>query len=208
MATSWRVARSLDKLLGQINAAHPARSKAADGAIGDIAHSTTVSEHNPDRNGVVRARDFTHDPDHGFDAHAMADALIASRDPRILYVISRGRIASSVVQPWKWRTYTGSNRHDHHAHVSVVGDPSLYDSVRPWTIIDRKPQPAQEDDPMEPKDANVLWTTPQTRKGTLKEDAPIESPLAILSRTARATETIIAELRALAARVDELEKGQ
>lgn len=133
MAGSWRVARSLDALLAQINAAYPNRSKAADGSIGDAAHAASVSDHNPDAHGVVRARDYTHDPAHGFDAHAMADALIASHDPRIAYVISRGRIASSTISPWKWRTYTGSNRHDHHAHVSVVSD-SRADDTRAWKI--------------------------------------------------------------------------
>lgn len=136
MGGPWRVAKSLDTLLAQINAAYPNRSKAADGAIGDTAHAASVSDHNPDQYGVVRARDYTHDPDHGFDAHAMADHLIASRDPRIKYVISRGRIASATISPWVWRTYTGSNRHDHHAHVSVVAD-SRADRTDPWTITEK-----------------------------------------------------------------------
>lgn len=146
----WRVARSLDQLLAQINTAYPDRSKAADGSIGDAAHAASVSDHNPDQYGVVRARDYTHDPDHGFDAHAMADALVASRDPRIKYVISRGRIASSTVSPWVWRTYTGTNRHDHHAHVSVVPD-ARADDTRPWAITQH-----QEEDDMTPQQAKQL----------------------------------------------------
>lgn len=204
MAASWRVARSLDQLLAQINAAHPKRSKAADGSIGDAAHASTTSEHNPDRNGVVRARDFTHDPTHGFDAHAMADALVASRDPRILYVISRGRICSSVVRPWVWRAYTGSNRHDHHAHVSVVAEPRLYDSVRPWTITSTKPQPNKEI-PVNTKDANLLWTTPQTKTGTIGGSETNESPLAILTRVARNVEALHTKVDELTKRVAELE---
>ena len=133
MGGPWRVAKSLDTLLAQINAAYPNRSKVADGAIGDAAHAASVSDHNPDQYGVVRARDYTHDPARGFDAHAMADRIVASRDPRIKYVISRGRIASSTISPWVWRPYDGSNRHDHHAHVSVVPD-ARADSTKPWTI--------------------------------------------------------------------------
>jgi hypothetical protein len=175
MAAPWRVARSLDQLLAQINAAHPNRSKAADGSIGDAAHAASKSEHNPDSNGVVRARDFTHDPARGFDAHAMADALIASRDPRILYVISRGRIASSVVQPWRWRAYTGTNRHDHHAHVSVVAEPRLYDSTRPWRITDRTTPPTKGDDDVTPDDikaiAAAVWATPVPRPGNTPASA-------------------------------------
>lgn len=137
MGGPWRVAKSLDTLLAQINAAYPNRSKVADGAIGDTAHAATTSDHNPDQYGVVRARDYTHDPAHGFDAHAMADRIVASRDPRIKYVISRGRIASSTISPWVWRAYEGSNRHDHHAHVSVVAD-SRADNTTPWTITAAK----------------------------------------------------------------------
>lgn len=136
MGASWRVAKSLDTLLAQINAAYPDRSKVADGSIGDAAHAASVSDHNPDQNGVVRARDYTHDPEHGFDAHAMADRLIDSHDPRIKYVISRGRIASATIAPWTWRTYTGTNPHDHHAHVSVVAD-ARADSTSPWTITEK-----------------------------------------------------------------------
>ena len=133
MGASWRVAKSLDTLLAQINAAYPNRSRIADGSIGDAAHAASVSDHNPDQYGIVRARDYTHDPAHGFDAHAMADRIVASHDPRIKYVISRGRIASATISPWVWRTYTGENPHNHHAHVSVVPD-SRADNTNPWTI--------------------------------------------------------------------------
>jgi hypothetical protein len=143
MVAPWRVARSLETLLAQINAAYPNRSKVADGSIGDAAHAASVSDHNPDQYGVVRARDYTHDPAHGFDVHAMADRLIASRDPRIKYVISRGRIASATISPWVWRTYSGTNPHDHHAHVSVVAD-SRADNPNPWSIT--AAAPPQEDD--------------------------------------------------------------
>jgi len=135
MATKpWRPAKSLDVLRYQINAAYPGRNKASDGTIGDSAHSKTKSEHNPDANGVVRALDITHDPAKGVDCGKIIDALVASRDPRILYVIWNRRICSSKVQPWKWRAYNGSNPHDHHFHLSVVDDPALYDNEGPWAI--------------------------------------------------------------------------
>ena len=43
---AWRVARSLDVLLGQLNALAPERSKASDGSIGDAAHASRSSDHN------------------------------------------------------------------------------------------------------------------------------------------------------------------
>jgi len=102
---SWRLARSLVVLRQQVNDLSPNRSKVSDGTVGDLAHSRRKSEHNPDSKGRVRALDLTHDPAHGVDSHALAEALLASRDPRILYIISRGRIASGAggKQPWSWR---------------------------------------------------------------------------------------------------------
>jgi hypothetical protein len=130
----WRDAKCLDVLLRQVDAAFPGRAKQNDGTIGDAAHQATHSEHNPDENGIVRARDITHDPAHGLDARKLAEALIASRDNRILYVISNAEICSSVVSPWKWRPYNGSNPHREHMHLSVVENPALYDDERPWRI--------------------------------------------------------------------------
>mgnify|MGYP001562524195 CR=1 FL=1 len=62
---SWRVAKSLDVLLAQINALSPNRDKSSDGSIGDANHSARTSDHNPDDAGVVKARDFSNDPAHG-----------------------------------------------------------------------------------------------------------------------------------------------
>jgi hypothetical protein len=131
---SWRVAKSLNVLLDQINAIAPKRDTSSDGSIGDSAHASRPSDHNPNDDGVVQARDFTHDPPHGFNSWEFADKLRQAKDPRIKYVISNGRIFSSVTSPWVWRPYHGSNAHAHHVHVSVRDDPALYDNVRPWNI--------------------------------------------------------------------------
>ena len=124
-----RIAKSLDTLRSQINAAYPGRKKANDGWIGDAKHAASQSEHNPDRNGVVRALDITHDPAHGVNARQIAEALVASRDPRILYIISNSQIVRSYPRSgttvWKWGPYFGSNPHSAHFHTSVVSDPKL-----------------------------------------------------------------------------------
>src|SRR5215472_9581086 len=61
----WRVAKSLARLRTQINDAFPQRSKSSDGTIGDAAHASRSSDHNPwivdDGIGVVSAFDVTHD---------------------------------------------------------------------------------------------------------------------------------------------------
>jgi lysozyme family protein len=136
----WRVAKSLDKLLAQVNTARPHRSKSSDGSIGDASHAASTSDHNPwvrDASmGVVTARDITHDPKGGFDSYKCAEVLRTKRDKRIKYVISNRKIFSSVSSPWTWRTYTGANAHDHHVHVSVQSTKALYDNTADWDLGD------------------------------------------------------------------------
>jgi len=139
---TWRTAKSLDILLRQINALSPNRDKSSDGSIGDESHASRSSDHNPwvhdaEGNGVVTARDFTNDPKHGVVSDKIAHMLIDSRDDRIKYVISNGKIASGSgqAQPaWVWRKYTGTNPHDHHCHVSVKPDRAHYDDDGPWQL--------------------------------------------------------------------------
>ena len=130
---AWRLARSLATLRGQINALSPNRSKISDGTIGDVAHAARASDHNPDSGGIVRALDLTHDPAHGIRGKVLANALLASRDRRIKYVISDGEIAAGAdgPKPWQWRKYAGANPHTHHVHVSVVAGAAGEDH-RPW----------------------------------------------------------------------------
>lgn len=143
---TWRTARSLDVLLAEINAAAPKRSKASDGSIGDDKHASRDSDHNPfvkvDGEGIVRARDFTHDPQGGLDCNVLAKrlaALIAARSHPALrhgaYVIWNGRIFSYDRRDEGWRPYTGSNPHDHHCHLSVALDPKGFDSTQPWGVM-------------------------------------------------------------------------
>lgn len=126
-----RIAKSLGVLRDQINKMAPARRKTSDGWLGDPAHAARVSDHNPDSIGIVRALDITHDPAHGVDAGAIADQLRRSKDQRIKYVISNRRIASP--PGWAWRSYSGSNPHTMHFHLSVV-KAAIADTVRPWAI--------------------------------------------------------------------------
>lgn len=127
-----RAAYSLKTLLGQINARFPYRDKASDGGIGDPAHAARVSDHNADASGVYHAYDFDHDPDsNGLDCYVLKNALIASRDPRIKYIIFMRRIwyAKSRTEVY----YDGVNAHDHHMHLSVVGD-GPGDDPRVWAL--------------------------------------------------------------------------
>lgn len=141
---TWRMAKSLEVLLKQINEISPNRSKESDGGIGNAEHSSRSSDHNPDDDGVVCARDFTNDPAHGIVSQKLAEALVASRDKRIKYVISNKRICSGEGQDhtaWQWRPYPvppNKNPHDHHCHISVTK--AGRDDVSPWHL-DISPAP-------------------------------------------------------------------
>lgn len=145
-AIDWRPAESMLALRDQINARFPGRSKASDGILGDIRHcgggAPKTSDHCPwvrdGSKGVVTAIDITNDPAHGCVSEAIAQALIAGRDPRIKYVISNRKIAASYPAggkpAWTWRPYNGDNPHNKHFHLSVLPDKALYDSRASWTL--------------------------------------------------------------------------
>lgn len=129
----WRVASSLIHLRDQVNKLFPNRNKENDGTIGDAAHASRTSDHNPwVDGGVVTAMDITHDPHNGFDSYKFAEELRQGRDPRIKYVISNRRIFSAQASPWIWRAYNGSNPHDHHVHISVLPNKVKYDDATDW----------------------------------------------------------------------------
>jgi hypothetical protein len=142
-ATRWRVAKSLLVLRDQVNQAVPNRSKASDGFIGDAAHASRNSDHNPwirDGNvGVVTAFDITHDPAKGCDSGAIAEAIRGSRDARVKYIIWNRRIANSGPiggnPAWAWRPYSGTNPHTKHVHISVKPDQASYDSSTEWAVF-------------------------------------------------------------------------
>ena len=100
------------------------RDRTSDGWIGDSRHSARKSDHNPDGQGWVRAIDIDRDLSGKPKPDLMPDVadqlrILAKRDKRISYIIFAGKIASSK-SLWRWRTYTGINKHDHHCHISFT----------------------------------------------------------------------------------------
>ena len=131
-----RMVESLKVFRDQVNALAPKRSRASDGWIGDAKHAARHSDHNPEPDGTVDAFDVTNDPTNGVDTQKVADALVASKDKRISYIICNGKIVSGRKgpKPWVWRKYTGANGHYHHMHLSVLDDHQ--DDKTPWKIED------------------------------------------------------------------------
>lgn len=161
---AWRVARSLSKLFAQENAISPGRNKASDGTIGDAAHQQGQSDHNPryvaalGSTPVVLAADITHDPAKGIDTYAQADRLRRSKDSRISYVISNRRITGPRYG-WNWSSYSGSNPHSKHMHVSVVAT-TLADQERNWDLATGATPPPAAAGPFEEDEVHIELTSP------------------------------------------------
>jgi hypothetical protein len=125
---SWKLSKAAAQLREQIDDCYPERSRKSDGTIGDSRHSAKKSDHNPDKNGWVRALDITSDL--GVSSDETADLVEqirkyakTAKKKRISYIIYNGRIASPILN-WKWRKYRGSNPHKAHFHCSftTLGD--------------------------------------------------------------------------------------
>ncbi len=113
-------------LRNQINKRWPKRDKRSDGWIGDKAHVSRHSDHNPDARGLVHALDIDKDldPKDLGAAQRLANQIVAYASSgipganRIKYVVFNDQIASGTypTSMWKWR---GSGYgHMHHIHVS------------------------------------------------------------------------------------------
>lgn len=114
------------QLREQFDDSFPDRDRRSDGWIGDPRHASRPSDHNPDKQtGIVRALDVDRDVSGSTKPDLMPDLADQIRlcakagDKRIAYVIFAGRIASPRMG-WRWRTYKGSNPHNHHLHVSFT----------------------------------------------------------------------------------------
>jgi murein L,D-transpeptidase YcbB/YkuD len=117
----------------QINEAYPNRDKGSDGTVGDLRHSRSKSDHNPNAKGVVTAIDIDEDIAPGATVAGIVSALQASRDARIKYLIYEGRITEKG-DIRRWKRYNGANSHSHHVHISVSADPNLYDDASDWDL--------------------------------------------------------------------------
>ena len=132
---AWVLTRGLTRVRSELDTVFPSRDRTSDGSVGDQAHASGVSGHNPDRTGraeyrdgdaldEVRAIDVDRDlaPGSATDwmelvvQHLVKKARSGQYVP-FRYIIYKGRIWSRT-DGWKTRTYTGANRHDKHAHLS------------------------------------------------------------------------------------------
>jgi hypothetical protein len=171
-----RLAFSLVTLRNQVNVLAKDRSKISDGWIGDKKHASRKSDHNPVK-GIVHALDITNDPANGMDSHKLAEALIASKDKRISYIIDHGQIISGAggPSPWRPRKYTGANSHSHHVHISVTATGA--DDGSPWDInMDTAPlgEPVKEHPVLREGDAGPHVKTLQSLLRSQGQDVRVD----------------------------------
>lgn len=155
---AWRLASSLVTLRAEVNGFAPKRSKLSDGTLGDQAHASRASRHNPNKFGVVTAVDITHDPAGGCDIHAIVRRLVKDPHQELAYVISNAQVAKRSTG-FRWEPYRGINEHRKHAHIATgVGSDSNplppYDSTLPWGVS--QPEEDMTDDQAKTLDALEL----------------------------------------------------
>ena len=109
-------------VLRQATALKPKRGKASDGLLPSAAHlkASPNSDHN-----TGFAVDLTHDPVFGISGDDVFFEL--QKDPRVKYLIFKGRIWSKEKGN---RVYTGSNPHNKHVHISIKE--TMGDDTSPW----------------------------------------------------------------------------
>ena len=122
-----KLSKAAIQLREQIDDCFSERDRASDGWIADVRHMRAgkPSDHIPDE-GWVRAIDIDADLTGKSKPEIMPDLaneirIFAKSDKkkRISYIIFKGRIASPILG-WKWRKYTGANKHEKHVHISFT----------------------------------------------------------------------------------------
>lgn len=150
MAT-WVLIPCLRQLFAEFNEIAPERDKASDGAVGDTAHQSSTSDHNPDETGSVPI----HDVDRTNEVHAIdVDADLRESDltmervvqfllgrcrsgseKRLRYIIFNRRIWSAS-SDWVRKTYAGASPHTEHAHFSASYESKHEASMASWYLED------------------------------------------------------------------------
>ena len=137
-------------LRDQVNRKWPKRDKRSDGWIGDRAHASRVSDHNPNKAGVVHAIDIDENMGKGRNRNGRTAKRLANQlldyaasglagASRLKYVVYENRIASGTYRKtfWSWRH--GNWGHEAHIHVSFTSAADRDGSVFPLPILTRSP---------------------------------------------------------------------
>lgn len=140
MSTKPYLIPCLVQLRSEFNTEAPNRDKGADGWIGDPAHQTHVSDHNPDSQGRVLAIDIdTTGPwPNGYTLDTYVNYIIercrSGEEDRIEYII-RNRKIFERDNDYNAREYDGDDPHTNHAHFSARHDHTGQNSKGEWFML-------------------------------------------------------------------------
>jgi hypothetical protein len=120
-----KLSKAAIQLREQIDDHFPDRDRRSDsGLYSDSKHRSRKSDHNPDEQGWVRGYDCDRDLHSGgkpddmpYLVNQLRILCQTKKEKRVSYIIFDGQICSPILN-WKWRKYTGANKHTHHCHVS------------------------------------------------------------------------------------------
>jgi hypothetical protein len=149
----WVLAPGLAVLATQIEKAWPDK-ETGDGTVASKDHdqNNPTSDHRPSpydawSGAIVRAIDAGETSE--TITQGLVDAIVGSRDPRIMYVIYEGKSVWSIYRPgksaWKWYTYTGPNPHAGHFHLSTKRTKTADNDTRPWVIGEDDDMPTADE---------------------------------------------------------------
>jgi len=137
-------------LRDQVNRKWRKRDKRSDGWIGDRAHASRVSDHNPNKAGVVHAIDIDENMGKGRNRNGRTAKRLANQlleyassglpgAKRLKYVVYENRIASGTYRKtfWSWRH--GNWGHTAHIHVSFTSAADRDGTIFPLPILARSP---------------------------------------------------------------------
>ena len=137
------------RLRAQVDRRWPKRDKRSDGWIGDKAHQSRPSDHNPDNRGWVHAIDIDADlngPGKGrAAAQQLADEIVAYAasglpgSDRIKYVVFNDRVASGTYPKSRWVWRGNGYGHFDHIHVSFTAAAEKDGRKYPLPIFDLLP---------------------------------------------------------------------
>lgn len=175
---AWIVTPALVALRESFNRHCPNRDRASDGSVGDSAHASSSSDHNPDETGNVPIRDAdsvnevhaidvdkdlrASDARGPFTMRRAVERIVANhraeRENRLRYIIYDRTIWSA---SWGWaaRQYTGDNPHTQHAHFSGSYDSKLERDARSWDIGFEEDDVSKAD-VIDALDDSVPWLSP------------------------------------------------
>lgn len=147
----WILIPSLKQLRDEFNIIAPNRDKASDGSVGDAAHQTAVSDHNPDETGNVPIEDADKVNEvHAIDVDKdlkqpnltmekvvqfLLERCRSGQERRLRYIIYNRRIWSAS-SDWVQKAYTGASPHTEHAHFSASYDTAREASTASWHLED------------------------------------------------------------------------